>query len=88
MGQITVWQCDNCKDIIPPSKCDNIRGYIVEGNIYVADGDGGGGLIGNATGAAHKGAYCKECLCKLLGIKTEVTLRAWQDPPPTVRAGY
>lgn len=86
MGQVMAWQCDECKEIIPASTADNIRGYVVEGNIMVADGPGNGVLVGNAAGA-HKGVYCRECLCKLLGIKTIVTLRS-EVLPPVARAGY
>lgn len=64
--------CDNCdKTIQNPNE-----GFIVQGNIYVADPSVRGGLIGNNfppeesfnLGQVHENVYCKKCFCELLQI--------------------
>jgi hypothetical protein len=79
MGQITAWQCDGCHNIIHPAKdskngINGINGYIVEGSIFIAEGDGNSGLIGSGKpvmrdGKLTRSVFCHDCFCKALHIK-------------------
>jgi hypothetical protein len=70
MGKIEVYQCDDCKDIIPTSPVrKDIGGYIIEGNIYVASDQRGGLIGGNMEDEALPiTTLCTKCLCKHLQI--------------------
>ena len=72
MSKITVYQCDSCNSLL-----NNVKdGFVIKGNIYVADGQGG--LIGNAFPETQSGnipidqikefSYCTKCFCNALGI--------------------
>jgi len=54
---VTLYKCDSCKDIIRDPK----DGLVIHGNIYVADPDNRGGLIGNnfPTEPSSSGIYPK-----------------------------
>lgn len=63
--------CDNCDIVI----ADPSDGFLVHGNIYVADPVNLGGLIGDnfpdADGKAadvKKTVFCRKCFCKALGL--------------------
>ena len=71
MRTVTHYICDQCdQPILTP---DN--GFIVHGNIYVADTSRQGGLIGNNfpdEGSAEdvkKSVFCKKCFLQALNLK-------------------
>jgi len=76
MEVLTIPICGKCgKKVMNPED-----GFIIKGNIYVADPDDRRGLIGNAfpepdknNGFIHAGdieeyCFCKACLSEVLGI--------------------
>lgn len=67
--------CEVCDNPITNSDC----GYIVVGNIGVADAENFGGLIGNSfpepsedgtimLADVQSTVYCRSCFCKILNI--------------------
>lgn len=63
---VTLFLCQHChKPILKP-----LDGFLVQGNIYVADAENPGGLIGDnfRNGNVERVAYCKPCFCEILGI--------------------
>jgi len=66
---VTLYKCDKCKKLIPDPK----GGLVVHGNIYVADPNDRGGLIGNnfpdskedgymfSKDAVKESVYCVPC---------------------------
>ncbi len=66
--------CDKCDAMIPGPD----EGFIIHGNIYVADPSCSGGLIGNnfpdvgdnmfVITDVQKTVLCKTCFCKALGL--------------------
>lgn len=68
---IEQYLCDNCDSVIG----DSTEGFIIHGNIYVADPTTLGGLIGNnfpEEGGniedVRKTVFCRKCFCKALGL--------------------
>ena len=72
---VKLYKCDSCKDII--HKPNN--GYLVVGNIYTANPDDLGGLIGNnfpetekfAITDVSKSVFCKKCFLKAINADKE-----------------
>lgn len=64
--------CDGCDSVIAAPT----DGFVVHGNIYVADPSSTGGLIGNnfpteedaKASEVKKNVFCKKCFCKALGL--------------------
>jgi hypothetical protein len=78
MRVVEHYLCDSCDKLIEKPE----HGFVVQGNVYVADPKVKGGLIGNnfpepdADGkielnAVKQSVLCKECFCKALGIKLD-----------------
>jgi len=68
---IEQYLCDNCDLVIG----DPTEGFIVHGNIYVADPTSLGGLIGNnfpeeggKADDVKKTVFCRKCFCMALGL--------------------
>lgn len=67
--------CDECDRVISSPN----EGFIIHGNIYVADSNELGGLIGNnfpkqedaPASEVKKTVYCKECFLKALEIQED-----------------
>lgn len=68
--------CDRCEKLI----ADVTTGYIIKGNIYVADPNERGGLVGNAfptpnsggminVNQIHEYCFCTACLLEVLNIR-------------------
>lgn len=78
MGLEQVYRCDKCKAFIDSIK---LRGYIIRGNICVAEADAGG-LVGNNLDENYKvyreSCYCKYCLDEILDYK----ISSQHAPPP------
>lgn len=64
--------CDNCDTAI----INEDKGYVVQGNIYVANPTSRGGLVGNNfpeeevfnIDQVHESVLCQQCLCAILNI--------------------
>lgn len=78
MRRRNYYLCDSCDDPIYNPE----DGYVVHGNIYVADPDVSGGLIGNnfPEGDAKFSAedvgssvYCRKCLLKALNLEKQMS---------------
>lgn len=80
---VTMYHCDNCNKIIDLPDHDlktGIPGFIIHGNIYVADPSQKGGLIGNNFEKDENGniinvkedVLCKKCLLNALYIKDDI----------------
>jgi hypothetical protein len=80
MKTIEVYICDRCDKMIMPSRNPNPpNGFVVEGNIYVAE-QGEGGLVGNnfpkegeemRRGEIRKMCLCKDCFLEVLHLAPE-----------------
>ena len=89
MRTVSYFLCDRCdKPILNPE-----GGFIVQGNVYVADASCRGGLIGSAfPEPAEDGSnlidikdiqevvFCKECLLSALGINSVTTRKSKVKP--------
>jgi hypothetical protein len=87
---IELYLCDKCEKPIPPSPHPSPpNGFVVEGNIYVAE-PFEGGLVGNnfpqgceeiRRSEIRKVCYCKDCFFEVLHLNTkeEVDRDAWPD---------
>ena len=68
MPEIKTFACDKCRNIIPQQsskEADLVRGVIIEGNIFAADGVGNGGLVGdNIKKAIANGVFVREAIDK------------------------
>lgn len=72
---VELYKCDSCKDIIYNSN----NGYLIVGNIYTANPNSLGGLIGNnfpksdtfAISDINKSVFCKKCFLKAIGMAVE-----------------
>ena len=69
---ITLFKCDKCKNVIYDGK----DGFLILGNIYTAEPDNLGGLIGNnfpegsfTINDINKVVYCKKCFLDVLENK-------------------
>jgi hypothetical protein len=71
--------CDGCDAIIPISAEDEVNGYIIHGNIYVADPSQRAGIIGDnfpepdeqgkiVASEIREEVFCRECLLDILQI--------------------
>jgi len=82
MKMIEVYLCDRCEKMIMPTPNDKSppNGFVVEGNIYVAE-KRLGGLIGcnfqkaDKDGVINikeigKNCFCRDCFLKVLHIET------------------
>jgi hypothetical protein len=82
MKNIVLCLCDKCEKMIPPSPHPNPpNGFVVEGNIYVAE-PFEGGLVGDnfpkgsewppaediRRSEIRKVCYCKECFLEVLHL--------------------
>lgn len=80
MRTVEQYLCDYCDKVIPITK-ENVvpEGFVVKGNIYVADPSFLGGLVGNnfpkveqnekiELGSVKETVFCRECMLKALGI--------------------
>lgn len=77
MRTVSHYLCDRCdKPIMNPES-----GFVVQGNVYVADPSCRGGLIGNAfpdpdengmisAEGVQETVFCKLCLIEILGLKS------------------
>jgi hypothetical protein len=67
MRTIQHYLCDSCNVLIA-----NVQdGFVVQGNIYLADPTDVKGVVGNnfpETDAVKKTVFCKKCLCEALGL--------------------
>ena len=68
MKTVEVYVCDQCEKMITPVNYPfPPNGFVVEGNIYVAE-EGEGGLVGNnfpkEGGEMQRSEVRKTCLCK------------------------
>jgi hypothetical protein len=94
MKTLEIYLCDKCeKGIFPVDHPNTPNGFIVEGNIYVAD-QNEGGLVGNnfPQGAEEirrseikKTCLCKDCFFEVLHLnfpKNQVD--PWKPCPPGV----
>ena len=65
--------CDNCDGIIREPH----DGFVIHGNVYVADPSSLGGLIGNnfpdegKLEDVKKTVLCKRCFCKALNLQSD-----------------
>lgn len=70
MGLEQIYRCDKCKAFIDNIK---LRGYVIRGNICVADNPDTGGLVGNNIDEEGKiyreSCYCEPCLSVVLDYK-------------------
>ena len=77
---VTLYKCDKCKGLIKKPE----DGVVVHGNIYMADPNEQGGLIGNnfpdtnkdrwvTEDAIKKSVYCQGCFLKIVFPKLKVT---------------
>ena len=70
MRTVQLLQCDACDKVIMEPE----DGFIVQGNIYVADPANRGGLIGNniplngGVEEIQESAFCKRCFIKALHL--------------------
>ena len=70
MRTVQLLQCDGCDKVIMKPE----DGFIVQGNIYVADPANRGGLIGNniplngGVEEIQESAFCKRCFIKALNL--------------------
>ncbi len=71
---VTLYKCDKCKKIIYNGK----DGFLILGNIYTAEPDNLGGLIGNnfpegsfTINDINKVVYCRECFTYALNAEKE-----------------
>ena len=73
MRTVEQYLCDNCDKIISASTA----GFVIHGNIYVADPNVNGGLIGNnfpetdepvSLDRVKKTVLCKECFIEAVGL--------------------
>jgi len=66
--------CDNCDGIIREPH----DGFVIHGNVYVADPSSLGGLIGNnfpdegKLEDVKKTVLCKRCFCKALNLQSDI----------------
>ena len=78
MRVVEHYLCDSCDRLIEKPE----QGFVVQGNVYVADPKVKGGLIGNnfpepdTDGkvdfkSVKQSVLCKECFCRALGIKID-----------------
>jgi hypothetical protein len=77
MRTVEQYLCDNCDSIIPNSTEEVTEGFVIHGNIYVADPSKRSGIIGNNIPDVAEGekiepaqvkqtVLCKTCLMKAL----------------------
>ena len=82
MRTVSHFLCDACDEVILNPE----DGFIVQGNVYVADPSFRGGLIGNAfpdpddkgmipAEEVRQTVFCKECLVKALGLEKSYSLK-------------
>jgi hypothetical protein len=75
MGISRVYKCDQCDRIIASAS----DGYVIQGNIYVADPDTRGGLVGNNfpkeetfpkfnIDDVRESVFCRKCFAAVLGL--------------------
>jgi hypothetical protein len=88
MRTIELCLCDKCEAIIMPSDDGSIpNGFIIEGNIYIAEQKEGGLVVNNfprgvdeiKRSEIRKMCLCKDCFLEVLHL----TFRkedAWPDP--------
>lgn len=79
MGLEQVYRCDKCRLFIDSI---HLRGYVIRGNICVADNPDCGGLVGNNIDKEGKvyreSCYCEPCLKEILNYK----IGSEHAPPP------
>lgn len=75
MRTVERYICDLCNDVILDSK----KGFVIHGNIYVANPTELGGLIGNnfpksieKSDDVKKTVLCVDCMMQALGVKENV----------------
>ena len=70
MRTVVKMLCDRCDSVIMEPE----GGYIVHGNIYVADPTSSGGLVGNNfpdngnVEDVQKSVFCIKCMLEVLGL--------------------
>lgn len=89
---VTLYECDKCRTIIQKPE----DGVVVHGNIYVADPEERGGLVGNnfptvppASGIypsceeqVEESVFCKSCFLSIVFPKLKITsTRGFFDEP-------
>jgi len=72
LEKVTSCICNSCRKVI----LDESKGFIIQGNIYVARTEDRGGIIGNnfpnkskfSIDEVHEVCYCANCLKTMLKI--------------------
>lgn len=78
MRVVEHYLCDSCDKLIEKPT----QGFVIQGNIFVADPKTRGGLIGNnfpepdvddkiEMSSVRQSVLCKECFCRALGIENK-----------------
>lgn len=87
MRKIEQYLCDQCdKAIVQPTD-----GFVIQGNVYVANPNARGGLIGDNLPPLSVETFkrediketvlCKTCFFEALGLATEKQVRGWNSSP-------
>jgi hypothetical protein len=101
MRTVSQYLCDSCDRTISRPSDEEFGGYdgfVIKGNIYVADPAAAGGLVGDNfpdakagemidPEAVHQTVLCKECMLKALGLPAQLTLARPEDKSGKVKRG-